>query len=133
MNDQTAFSDDVNLDPDSTKPVVTITTKPVKIDNIPLTPTGPTCNRREAPWPTIIISVVGAVFVIYSAVAPNISSDRRIFGSIMLALWTIVWALILWVLWRECHRAAAWWLILVPLAVMILFFVLIIILNIGAL
>lgn len=92
----------------------------------------PSCNIHAPPWPTIIISVLGAIIVVYTAVAPNVNTDRRIFGIIMMTLWTIVWALILWVLWKECHRAVTWWLLLIPVAIMALFFIVIILMNIGA-
>jgi hypothetical protein len=74
---------------------------------------------------------VGAGLTIYTAVAPGVSSERRAFGAILLLLWTLAWSLILWVIWKECHHPAAWWLVLVPLVLMILFFVLIIILDLG--
>lgn len=93
---------------------------------------GPSCDIHAPPWPTIIVSVLGAIVVVYTAVAPNVNTDRRIFGIVMMTLWTIVWALILWVLWKECHRAATWWLLIVPVAIMALFFILIILMDIGA-
>lgn len=86
----------------------------------------------DAPWPTIIISVIGAIIVIYIAVAPNVDENRRIFGIVLMTLWTIAWALILWVLWKEGHRASSWWLLLIPVIAMALFFIVIIILNIGS-
>jgi len=133
----TSFGDDstfnsnsspiINYSSDST---VESTTKTiVKESN---NPTAPTCQVHAPPWPTIIISVLGAMVVIYIAIAPNVNDDRRLFGVVLLALWTAVWALILWVLWKECHRSATWWLLLIPVIMMALFFVVIIILNIGA-
>ncbi|CAH6420581.1 Hypothetical protein HVR_LOCUS1228 [uncultured virus] len=93
---------------------------------------GPSCEIHAPPWPSIIIGILGAVVVIYTAVAPGVATDRRVFGIVIMALWTIVWALILWVLWKECHRAESWWLLLIPVIIMAIFFVLIIILNVGA-
>ena len=93
---------------------------------------GPSCKINESPWPTIIISVLGAIIIIYTAVAPNVDNNRRIFGIVLIALWTAIWALILWVLWRECHRSASWWLLLIPVILMAIFFILIIILNVGS-
>ena len=90
------------------------------------------CDLYTAPWPTIIISILGAVLIIYTAVAPNLDSNRRIFGVVLLILWTLIWALLLWVIWRECRQATSWWLLLIPVIAMILFFVLIIVLNLGA-
>lgn len=106
--------------------VTTVQPLPPKIQEV-----GPACNTAAAPWPVIIVAIVGGVLVIYTAVAPGVSTDRRAFGAILLGLWTIAWALILWVIWRECHHPAAWWLLLVPIALMILFFLLIVILDLG--
>jgi hypothetical protein len=92
----------------------------------------PSCQINEAPWPTIIISVLGAIVVIYTAVAPNVDENRRVFGIVLMVLWTLIWALILWVLWKECHRSASWWLLLIPVIIMALFFILIIIMNVGS-
>lgn len=92
----------------------------------------PTCQLYEPPWPTIIISILGAIVIIYTAVAPNVDENRRIFGVVFLLLWTLIWAILLWVLWRECHRSSSWWLLLIPVITMALFFVLIIIMNVGS-
>lgn len=96
----------------------------------------PICQIYEPtdvnPWPTIIISVLGAIVIIYTAVAPNVDENRRVFGVVFLLLWTLIWAILLWVLWRECHRSASWWLLLIPVIAMALFFVLIIVMNVGS-
>ena len=92
----------------------------------------PKRHSHGPPWPTIIVSVLGAIVVIYTAVAPQISTDRRILGIVMITLWTIVWALILWALWKEHHIEATWWLLIIPVAIMALFFVLIILMDLGS-
>lgn len=105
---------------------------PQGITNTSAVIVGPSCYMYEPPWPTIIISVLGAIVVIYTAIAPNVDENRRVFGVILMLLWTAVWAIILWVLWRECHRSASWWLLLIPVILMAIFFVVIIILNLGS-
>src|SRR5437870_128064 len=95
-----------------------------------ITTVGPVCQRYTPPWPSIIISVLGAIVIIYTAIAPNVDENRRLFGVILMTLWTILWAVLLWVLWNECHYSASWWLLLIPVIAMALFFILIIILNI---
>lgn len=149
MNKPATFSDDHPLDPNSPPDVdynpdpiiaaipaasaqTTTTTVVTKEPPKPTPVIGPSCELHAPPWPTIIISVLGAIVVIYTAVAPGVVNDRRIFGIILMILWTIVWALILWVLWKECHRAASWWLLLIPVIIMAIFFILIIVMNIGA-
>jgi len=120
-----------------TAPVVTIAPEMVVTRNVyqpelvgPVI--GPACQVYSPPWPSIIIGILGAIVVIYTAVAPKVSTDRRLFGVVLMTLWTIVWALILWVLWKECHRSASWWLLLIAVIIMAIFFILIIIMNIGA-
>lgn len=106
--------------------ITTVQPLPPKIQEV-----GPACNKAAVPWPVIIVSIVGGVMVIYTAVAPGVSTNRRAFGAILLGLWTIAWALILWVIWRECHHPATWWLLLVPITLMVIFFVLIVVLDLG--
>lgn len=93
-----------------------------------LKPSG--CSNNIA-WPAVIILISGTILVIYSAVTTHITPSRRIFGSILLAIWTIIWAILLWVLWRECHTQACWWLSLIPLTLMFALFIVIIVFNIG--
>jgi hypothetical protein len=83
------------------------------------------------PWQSIIILIMGGIIAVYSAVAPGVDNNRRLFGVVLTLLWTAVWALILWVLWKEKQYTAAWWLLLVPTSLLLLFFVVIILLNIG--
>ncbi len=98
----------------------------------------PTCKDQKtsykpkesgAPWQMIILAIVGSVFLIYTAVAPNINSNRRIFGIIMILLWTILFSIILWILWRDGLNNVAWLLSIVPISLLVLFFVMIIVLN----
>jgi hypothetical protein len=113
-------------------PQATVNTTPVVARSQPITETAPECETYTVPAPVILISVLGAIIVIYTAIAPGVDQNRRVFGIVLMILWTLIWALLLWVLWRECHRAAAWWLLLLAVTAMILFFVLIIIQNVGS-
>lgn len=92
----------------------------------------PKCNVHDPPWPTIIISVIGAILLMYTAVAPNLDINRRLFGVMLILLWCAMWALILWVLWKECHRPTTWWLLFIPVILVLIFFVLVIIVNAGS-
>jgi hypothetical protein len=109
-------------------PVTTVTT----VTTVTKSPSCKYSPMDSNPWPTIIISILGAIIVIYIAVAPNVSTNRRLFGIILMILWTIAWALILWVLWIECHKSASWWLLLIPVTIMAIFFILIIVMNFGS-
>lgn len=84
------------------------------------------------PWPTILISVFGGILIVYTAVAPDILNNKRVFGIVMIGLWTLLWALLLWVLWRDKYYAISWWMLLVPVTVILLFFILVIIMNLGS-
>ena len=141
-----SFGDDVMFDPNSTPNVkygTSVTNigletkeiKPITTKTETITTKSPTifpsCKVNSPPWPTILISIIGAVLLIVTAVVPNIDSNRRIFGIIFIFLWSLVWALILWVLWKECHRSTSWWLLLIPVAILAIFFILIIALHLG--
>ena len=130
----TSFSDESTFDPNST-PDINYSVETKAKDNSSENKKKEIeteCRVNQPPWPTIIISILGAIIIIYTAIAPNVNNDRRVFGIVLIMLWTIVWALILWVLWKECHKASSWWILLIPVSIMIFFFVVIIILNIGA-
>ena len=103
--------------------------------SVPSSPTGsalPKCNVHDPPWPSIIIAVIGAVILMYTAVAPNVDINRRLFGIMMVLLWCTMWALVLWVLWKECHRPVTWWLLFIPVILVLIFFVLVILADAGA-
>lgn len=122
MDRLSSFSDDVILDINS----------PVEINYDVITiEKDEKCNSTAQLWPSIVIAVIGAIMVVYTAVAPNIFDDRRILGVIFLSLWTAMWALILWVISMGCDMMAVWWILIIPVAVMILFFVVIIVMNVG--
>jgi hypothetical protein len=147
----TSFADDPVFDPNSTpsvkypKPIITPEpTVKTTIQTQDLSePSKKSCPQKcqtpcsvkapneRPPWPTIIISAIGAGLLMYTAVGQNIPQDRRIFGIVMIILWTLLWALILWVLWREYHIAAAWWLLVIGVAIIVIFFVIVIALNLG--
>lgn len=83
-------------------------------------------------WQAILVLVLGAIIVIYSAVAPGVQDTRRVFSAVMMALWAALWALVLWLLWRDGKGTVAWLLTLVPVALMIVFFVFVILMNIDS-
>jgi len=95
------------------------------------TDNSPFLKKRPQPWPLIIAAIVGGIVIIYSAAAPNISNNLRIFSIVLILIWTIKWVLILWVLWKENHIALSWYMLLFPIVMDILFLVLVIILKLG--
>lgn len=89
-------------------------------------------DYSSLPWPSIVMIIIGLVLVIYALVDSSIDNDRRVLGIILIILWTALWALLLWVLWKNGRRATAWWLLLIPSISIIIFFVLVLILNLGS-
>jgi hypothetical protein len=113
--------------------IISGTTGAVPIQIIPETKyeSGASCDLNVTAWPSIIIILIGVILVMYVAIAPGVNSNNRVFGVVLLTLWTAMWSIILWVLWRECHQSIAWWLLLIPFIMMILFTVIIVIMNMG--
>jgi hypothetical protein len=97
-------------------------------DNIKIIKTPP--NTYYVPWPSVIITVLGIIVVIYTLFAPNITTYTRIYIAITLVIWTIVFALILWWLYRWNFYAAAWWVLLISVVVAAVFFVVLILFGI---
>jgi hypothetical protein len=84
-------------------------------------------------WQALAILVFGAFIVIYAAVAPGVQTNRRVFSIVMMLLWAILWALILWITWKDSSNLVVWLLFLIPLSLMIVFFILVIVMNIDSL
>lgn len=80
------------------------------------------------PWPVIIVAIIGIIIILYIAIGPYISNSKRIFGVTLLILWTLIWCLLLWVLWSEGYYSMSWWLMLIPIFTMVIFFAIVIIL-----
>jgi len=83
-------------------------------------------------WQSIIVLVFAAIIVIYAAVAPNVEDTKRVFSIIMMILWATLWAIVLWVIWKDGKSLSSWLMLIVPIALMIVFFVLVVILNVDA-
>ena len=83
-------------------------------------------KKKLVPWPIIIVGIIGIIIIIYIGIGPNITSNKRIFGITLLILWTLIWCLLLWVLWNENYYVLTWWLMIIPIITIIVFFVVII-------
>jgi hypothetical protein len=112
--------------PTCVKPVIPPCPPPVKPVEVCSKPIG-----ISAPWPSLIIAMLSAAAIIYTAVASGIDSDRRVFGIAFILLWAALWAIILWVLWYAAQQQTAWYLLLFSTALGLLFFLLIIVFNVG--
>jgi len=87
---------------------------------------------NSIPWPSILIIIIGFSLCIYTGIAPTINSDRRIFGVIIIFLWSILFSLICYVFWENRLYSTSWLISLIPLFILSLFFILIILLNLGS-
>jgi hypothetical protein len=101
--------------------------------NIPLIKMEPIIIKQKinntAPWPAIILAIIGIAAAVYSGFAPNISSNRRIFAAVTLAVWTLVWCILLWIIWKYNYVDAAWYLLLLSVIFLAAFFIVIVALN----
>jgi len=86
-------------------------------------------SKDSVPWPSIIMLIFGGIIVLFTIAGPNIPSDIKILGVMLVVLWSLLWTLILWLLWIQYTEAISWWLSILPIIIIILFFVLIILLN----
>lgn len=85
-------------------------------------------NTYEIVNPSVILSVIGLILVLYTAFAPNIETNRRVFGIVFTILWVMLFSLVAWGIWKN-DKSTAWFLIFVPLLYLILFFI-VVVLNV---
>lgn len=83
-------------------------------------------SESKVPWPVIIVGIVGIIILLYIAIGPYINSNKRMFGITLILLWTLIWCLLLWVLWNEEYYSMAWWMMIIPIFTIVIFFVLVI-------
>lgn len=93
---------------------------------------GEYCQVTGVPWQMIIVIVLGIALVLYTAlVNGGLATARRNFSLVMLILWTLLWAVLFWVLWSQCENSTAWWLLIFSSLVILTFFILVVALNLG--
>jgi hypothetical protein len=87
--------------------------------------------KLDPPWAAIIMLIFGGILLIYTAMGSNINSNVKIFGIIMILLWTLLWTFLLYLLWKDNFVSSTWWMLVIGFSVLTFFFILIIILNID--
>jgi hypothetical protein len=85
-----------------------------------------------SPWPMIIMFLVGMGFLLYTILVARISNSRRQFSIGVIVLWTLLWTLIFWAMWRQRYTTATWWFLLIAVSVLLFFFVVMVTLDLGA-
>lgn len=92
---------------------------------------GEECKLPSIAWPSVVILLLGAVLSLYAALTSDISEDIRGFAVAILALWCAMWAMILYVLWKSEREEKTWFLAIVPVAIALVFFILIVLFDFG--
>jgi hypothetical protein len=87
--------------------------------------------KLDPPWAAIIMLIFGGILLIYTAMGSNINTNVKIFGIIMVLLWSLLWSILLYLLWKDNFVTSTWWMLVIGVSVLTFFFVLIIILNVD--
>jgi hypothetical protein len=72
----------------------------------------PKCH--SLPIPAIIYASLAVIGLVYIAAAPGISNERRGTVLIVSLIWSLLWFSLIWYLWSNCYRLAAWILLFRP-------------------
>ena len=91
-----------------------------------------TCHPRGAPWPMIIMGMIGGGMLLYTILMAPISNSRRQFLLGIIILWTLLWMVIFWSLWRRCYTTVIWWLLLFAITLLTFIFVVMAVLDLGS-
>ena len=87
--------------------------------------------KLDPPWAAIIMLIFGGILLIYTAMGGNINANVKIFGIIMILLWSLLWTFLLYLLWKDNLITSTWWMLVIGVSVLTFFFVLIVILNVD--
>ena len=71
--------------------------------------------NSQVPWPAIIMALIAIVALVFVGLIPRLSMTYRIIAIIMVLVWSILWIIVLWALWRYGQRTLAWILLLLPI------------------
>lgn len=78
---------------------------------------GPTC------WPVIIFVVIVIIIIICVACSNNITRHNKVWGAVLLILFLVVWALVLWFFCRAQSHTAAWFFLILPLGFLFIWWI----------
>lgn len=104
-----------------TQTTSTIQTIPVKTDV--------ECENTQWPLPSIIIIIIGLAAIIYISVV-SMMPGRKIFSLILVSLWVLIWAIIIYITWINCMITVSWLLLMIPIIFILIFVILVIWLNV---
>lgn len=71
--------------------------------------------NSQIPWPAVIMAIVGILALVFVGLLPRLSLTYRIIAIVLTLIWSIIWIIVLWILWRYSQRTVAWILLLLPI------------------
>jgi len=87
--------------------------------------------KLNPPWASIIMSVYGVILLLCTAMGIGIDTNVKIFGILMIILWTSTWSIILYLLWKDNIINSTWWMLIIGTSVLTLFYYLIVVFNVD--
>jgi hypothetical protein len=87
--------------------------------------------KLNPPWASIIMSIFGSILLLCTALGVGIDTNVKIFGILMILLWTLTWSIILYLLWKDNFINSTWWMLVIGTSVLTLFYCLIVVFNVD--
>jgi hypothetical protein len=87
--------------------------------------------KLNPPWASIIMSIFGIILLLCTALGAGIDTNVKIFGILMILLWTLTWSIILYLLWKDNFIKSTWWMLVIGTSVLTLFYYLIVVFNVD--
>lgn len=81
-----------------------------------------TC-RNVICWPVIIFIILAIIFLLGILFSSKFNSNEKAWYFFIVLIWTLIWAAILYFFCVSGNQAIAWFLLLLPIAVLIFWFI----------
>lgn len=79
--------------------------------------------RSLACWPVIIFAIFAIISLLGILFSTNVDSNTKAWSFFATLIFSLIWGAILWFFCRSGHHAISWFLLLLPLAVSIFWYV----------
>ena len=83
---------------------------------------GGICSQLAC-WPVIIYVVFAIIVLIGIVCSSKIDPNVKAWSFFMVLIWSLIWTFILWFFCKNGQHAIAWFLLLLPLAFAVLWFI----------
>lgn len=83
---------------------------------------GSSCSQLAC-WPVVIYVIFAVIILIGILLSTQVNSNTKAWSFFIVLLWSLVWVAILWFLCRSGQHAFSWFLLLLPLAVGIFWYI----------